>query len=84
VYAVPVESGTAPLPRHRLTTSLTRGDTSFASFAQTRTDPDRREPISNVEGGLGVALAVSVDSLAQVVTDSLSQRDRRRCWTPQE
>jgi hypothetical protein len=82
VYAVPVDSGTAPLPRHRLTTALTRGDTSFASFAQTRTDPDRREPVSNVEGGLGVALAVSVDSLSHVVADSLSQRDGRRCWTP--
>lgn len=84
VYAVPVNSGTAPLPRHNLTTSLTRGDTSFASFAQTRTDPDRREPISNVQGGLGVALAVSVDSLSAVVSDSLAQQDMRQCWQPQQ
>lgn len=67
VYAVPVDSGTAPLPRHNLTTTLTRGDSSFASFARTRTDPDRREPVSNIDGGLGIALSVSVDSLVQTV-----------------
>ena len=67
VYAVPVDSGTAPLPAHNVTTALVRGDTSFAAFAQTRTDPDRREPISNVEGGLGIAVAVSVDSLVRTV-----------------
>jgi len=84
VYAVPVDSSTAPLPRHLLTTSVTRGDTAFASFAQTRTDPDRREPISNVEGGLGVALAVSVDSLSRSVADTLARDDRRRCWEPDQ
>jgi hypothetical protein len=67
VYAVSVDSATAPLPRHNLTTALVRGDTAFASFAQTRTDPDRREPISNVDGGLGIATAVSVDSLVRTV-----------------
>jgi hypothetical protein len=51
-----------------------RGDTAFAAFAQTRTDPDRREPISNVEGGLGVAVAVSVDSLVRAV-----EADGARC-----
>jgi hypothetical protein len=67
VYAVPVDSSDAPLPPHNLTTSLVRGDTAFASFAQTRTDPDRREPVSNVDGALGVALGVSVDSLARTI-----------------
>ncbi len=80
VYAVPVDSATAPLPRHSLTTALTRGDTAFASFAQTRTDPDRREPISNVDGGLGVALAVSIDSLSKTVTDSLARNEHPQCW----
>jgi hypothetical protein len=55
------------LPRHNLTTALVRGDTAFAAFAQTRTDPDRREPISNVDGALGIATAVSVDSLVRSV-----------------
>jgi hypothetical protein len=67
VYAVPVDSSDAPLPPHSLTTSLVRGDTAFASFAQTRTDPDRREPLSNVDGALGVALGVSVDSLSRTI-----------------
>lgn len=73
VYAVPVESETAPLPTHTLEAALVRGDTAFASFAQSRTDPERREPISNIEGALGVALAVAVDSVSRVVTDSLSE-----------
>lgn len=67
VYAVPVGSSDAPLPTHDLTTALVRGDTAFASFAQTRTDPDRREPISNVDGALGVALGVAVDSLSRII-----------------
>jgi hypothetical protein len=67
VYAVPVDSSGAPLPEHDLTTALVRGDTAFASFAQTRTDPDRREPLSNVDGALGVALGVSVDSLTRTI-----------------
>lgn len=74
VYAVPVDSGAAPLPRHNLVTTLTRGDTSFASFAQTRTDPDRREPVSNIQGGRGIAVAVSVDSLVQAIDP-----DTERC-----
>jgi len=77
VYAVPVDSSTAPLPRHNLTTALVRGDTAFAAFAQTRTDPDRREPISNVNGALGIATAVSVDSLARSV-----EPDMARCRAP--
>lgn len=68
VYAVPVDSSTAPLPRHRLTTTVVRGDSSFGDFARSRTDPDLREPISNVEGALGVAAAVAIDSLVHVVT----------------
>ncbi|MFB6249996.1 MAG: DUF4249 family protein [Salinibacter sp.] len=67
VYAVPVDSAEAPLPPHNVTTALVRGDTAFAAFARTRTDPGRREPISNVEGGLGIAVAVSVDSLVRSV-----------------
>lgn len=77
VYAVPVDSSNSPLPPHDLTTALVRGDTAFASFAQTRTDPERREPISNVDGALGVALAVSVDSLSRTTEPGL-----RRCQTP--
>lgn len=73
VYAVPVDSAGSPLPSHNVTTALVRGDTAFATFAQTRNDPDRREPISNVEGGLGIATAVSVDSLVRPVEPGMAR-----------
>lgn len=61
VYAVPVDSARAPLPRHQLRVSLLRGEADYASFASTRDDPNRREPLSNVEGALGVAAAITLD-----------------------
>jgi len=73
VYAVPVDTSTAPLPEHRLTAVLVRGDTAFADFARTRADPDRREPVSNVSGGLGIATGVAIDSLRRTVTESTEQ-----------
>jgi hypothetical protein len=68
VYAVPVDSADDPLPEHRLTTALVRGDAAFADFATSRTDPGRREPTSNVRGGLGIATAIALDSLRQRIT----------------
>lgn len=73
VYAVPVEDGTSAFPEHHLTTILTRGDTSFAAFARSRDDPERREPVSNVEGGLGIATAVAIDSLREAVEAGAKQ-----------
>ena len=67
VYAVPVEDSTAAFPHHDLAVILTRGDTSFAAFARSRDDPERREPVSNVGGGLGNAMAVATDSLRSAV-----------------
>lgn len=78
VYAVPVEDSTSAFPDHDLTVSLTRGDTAFAAFAESRDTPERREPISNVEGGLGIATAVAIDSLRRTVGPAgLDQ-----CYTP--
>ena len=76
VYAVPVEDSTSAFPQHDLTATLTRGDTSFAAFARSRGDPERREPISNVNGGLGIATAVATDSLRNAVTAGGEQ-----CWS---
>lgn len=73
VYAIPVDAMTAPLPEHRLAVALTRGDASFADFASSRTDPDRREPTSNVDGGLGIATAIALDSLSLQVTPDVPQ-----------
>jgi hypothetical protein len=80
VYAVPVDSSDEDLlPTHDVTAALVRGDTAFAEFAQSRTDPDRREPISNVEGGLGIATAVSVDS---AVVEEVTTPGQTRCVSP--
>lgn len=71
VYAVPLDSSAENeqlFPSHRMSVALTRGDSTFTSFARSRTDPDRREPVSNVEGGLGIATAVAVDT---AVVDSV-------------
>jgi len=76
VYALPVADSTAAFPRHDLTVTLTRGDTSFAAFARSRDDPERREPVSNVEGGLGIATAVAIDSLRNAVPPG-----GRQCWS---
>jgi len=77
VYAVPVEDSTSAFPRHTLTATLTRGDTAFAEFARSRDDPARREPVSNVQGGLGVATAVAIDSVQRSVAPGAG-----RCRSP--
>lgn len=63
VYAVSVPGETDPLPEHGLRVSLVRSGADYARFAASRDDPDRREPLSNVTGGIGVFAAVSVDSV---------------------
>jgi hypothetical protein len=78
VYAVPVEDSTSSFPNHGLTASLTRGDTAFAAFAESRDNPERREPISNVEGGLGIATAVAIDSLRR----SVGPAGLDQCYAP--
>ncbi len=64
VYAVPVERRADPLPAHRLGVALVRGGEDYARFAATAGDPDRREPVSNVEGALGIAAGIALDSLS--------------------
>ena len=61
VYAIPADSAEAPLPHHQLRIALLRGEADYASFATTRDDPDRREPLSNIDGALGIATAITLD-----------------------
>lgn len=63
VYAVSVPGENDPLPEHGLRVSLVRSGADYARFAASRDDPDRREPISGVQGGIGIFAAVSVDSV---------------------
>ena len=80
IYAVPVDSSVDDLlPRHDLTAAVVRGDGAFADYAQTRTDPERREPISNVDGGLGIATAVAIDS---IVVGDIQEPGTQTCVTP--
>lgn len=66
-YAVAVDRATDPLPRHRLKVALLRSGPDYARFADSRDTPERREPISNVEGALGIVAGISVDSLQLTV-----------------
>lgn len=63
VYAVQVEQETDLLPAHQVRVALVRSGQDYARFATTRTAPNRREPITNVRGGLGIVAGLSVDSL---------------------
>lgn len=72
VYAVSASDSTAPIVAHRITVSLTRGDSAFAAFASSRTDPERREPVSNVDGAIGIATAISLDTLGFDVPEGAS------------
>lgn len=62
VYAILVDTRTTPLPIHEVDVGLVRSTEAYARFARTRTDRDRREPISNVAGGLGIVAGIALDS----------------------
>ena len=61
VYAVPVEAPGDPLPPHALEVAVLRSGEDYARYARSRTDPDRRDPDGNVEGGLGIAAGIALD-----------------------
>lgn len=63
VYAVPVDQESDPLPIHRLEVALVRSGATYARFAATRNDPARREPLSNIDGGLGIFAGIALDTL---------------------
>lgn len=62
VYAVGVAAGNDPVPAHDLRISLIRSGRDYARFASSRGTPERREPISNLNGAIGIFTAISVDS----------------------
>lgn len=72
VYAIGVPDANSPLPEHLLRVSVVRSGKDYAQFASSREKPDRREPITNLNGAVGIFAALSVDSLHV----SVSQPDR--------
>lgn len=63
VYAVGVPHADAAMPEHLLRVGLVRSGEDYARFASSKDDPNRREPISNLDGAAGILTAVSVDSM---------------------
>lgn len=68
VYAVPVARATDPLPPHTVRAALIRSGQDYARFASSRDDPVRREPVSNVSGGIGIVAGLAVDTVRVAVT----------------
>lgn len=60
VYAIPVDDAGAPVPVHDVVVTVVRGDADWAAWAASAGDPSRREPLSNVRGGVGLVVGVSV------------------------
>ena len=60
VYAVPVDDSTEAVPDHSLSIQLLRGTTDYALFAASRNNPERREPISNIDGAIGIVTGISL------------------------
>jgi hypothetical protein len=67
VYAVPVEAEDEPLPPHRLRVALARSYRDYADYVATRNVPTRREPVSNVRGGVGLVAAIALDTASVAV-----------------
>ena len=62
VYAVPVADSLAPLPDHEVEVQLVRGSEAYGLYASSRNTPERREPVSNLEGAIGIVAGISLDS----------------------
>ncbi len=72
VYAVPVEDSLSSPPAHNLTVQLVRGTRAYADFAASRNTPERREPISNITGAIGILAGIALDSKAFEVKNGLA------------
>ena len=73
VYAVPVDSSTDSVPDHSLSVQLLRGTRDYALFAASRNNPERREPISNVDGAIGIVTGISMATRTIDIVNGLAQ-----------
>lgn len=72
VYAIPVADSLAPAPVHNLTIQLVRSTQAYADFAASRHTPERREPVSNIDGAIGVLAGIALDSIEFEVKDGVA------------
>ena len=76
VYAVPTPDSLSPPPSHNLTVQLIRSSKAYADFASSRNNPERREPVSNIDGAIGVLAGIARDALEFEVIDGLATAQR--------
>lgn len=63
VYVVPVPFEDSPFPHHEVLVALVRGDSLFASWANSRANTRTRTLTGNVSGALGYVGGIAVDSI---------------------
>ena len=74
VYAVPVEDSLATVPDHSVSVQLIRSSEAYALFTASRNVPERREPISNIDGAIGIMAGISLDSLTVHVVNGVAEQ----------
>lgn len=63
IYFMAIDRTQSMVPAHTLRLTLVRGSTAYARYASTRHHADRREPLSNVEGGVGAFHTIARDAV---------------------
>ena len=70
VYAVPVPDSLASVPDHTLVVQLLRSTDAYALFASSRDNPEQREPISNLDGAVGIVAGISQSTVELQIENS--------------
>lgn len=74
VYAVPVGDSLAAVPDHSLSVQLIRSSEAYARFTASRNVPERREPISNIDGAIGIMAGISLDTFTVHVINGVAKQ----------
>ena len=67
VYAIEAAGPEAPLPPHDLAITLVRSGNDYARFASALQNAANTEPISNINGGVGILAGIALDSLHMAI-----------------
>ena len=74
VYAVPAADSLAPIPDHTVQIQLVRGSEAYGLYASSRNAPERREPVSNIEGAIGIIAGVSLATITYEIKNGEALR----------